>query len=348
MLKKNGFTLVEVMIALALLGGASVIFMQLNRNVEKEQSNAFGKSDYLDMKREIEFYLSDEASCRASFAEPNSEIIFEGSSIKNTPVGNLEIWTADSNGKRSNLKFKAGQNYGKIKLQSINFSMPDHNSGQNFPANTVTSFRGEIKIKTDRKILDKTKSDQDITIPLNVSFHTTIDGKSHLLNCSVNKIQDQNLVRHGFCTPAVGPDNNNTGNCPTISNYNVRKITACIPGTLRAMTCCYVPSNDDSEGWCSESMEGWNGCFSGCGANDSNYFVQHINGRSSGQNDTHTCCFIPKKIKNVKPFSTGKYNSWDSHSGCVDNITDYNVIETNVITPGVGNQTSCTYVPKIQ
>jgi hypothetical protein len=94
-------------------------------------------------------------------------------------------------------------------------------------------------------------------------------------------------------------------------------------------------------------MEGHSGCFSGCGANDTNYYVQHLNGIRSGNNDTHTCCFIPVDQTVTGPFSAGPYTSWDSHTGCLNTLSGYNVIETNVVTGGVGNQTACTYVPVV-
>lgn len=348
-MKRNGFTLVEIIVAIALLGAVSVGVMTLIKSMQKGQSEAIGNSDYLDVKREVQFLIGSSNSCKVSLGNPGSEITFNGSSIQTVPISGIELWSADNAGVRSQKKYYSGQKIGKINIVSIELTMPDYTSGVNFSSGTNQSFKGLLTVKSNKVTMGASKNMPDITQSINVTFDTNGAGLSTIKNCTIinTAAPAQTQIRQGFCTPALTPDNANVSTCPNIANYNVRRITGCIPGTQRTVTCCYVPTNADSNGWCSDPMEGHSGCFGGCGANDTNYYVQHLNGVTGGHNDTHTCCFIPVDSTVTKPFSTRAYNSWDGHSGCSNTLSGYNVIETNVVTGGIGNQTACTYVPQV-
>jgi prepilin-type N-terminal cleavage/methylation domain-containing protein len=334
----SGFALVEVIIAAAVFGIISLGVMQMTKTMHKGQGEATGQADLLDMRREASQYLQDEDDCSASL----KGVTFKGSTIKLTPKTGLEIWTASNTGVRSQKRFYETQKFGKINISEISLTMPDYTTGSDWPAGTDQFFKGELKIVSSKLNLGQVKNNPDQIYNLNLTFNTNGAGLSTIESCtSATKIKQ---IRQGFCTPALTPDNGNTGVCSVIAGYNLRRISACIPGTQRTLTCCYVPTNHDSNGWCSDRMEGHGGCFTGCGASDTNYEVQRVNGMSSGMNDTHTCCFIPKDNTVTKPFTSGGVNSWDSFSGCTA-VSGYNVMKTNVVTGGTGNQTACTYVP---
>jgi prepilin-type N-terminal cleavage/methylation domain-containing protein len=340
MKNERGFSLVEIIVVMGMLGVASLGVMQLTKTITKGQGEAIGTADLVDMRKEMAMYLADSKDCSASL----NGVTFQGATIKLAPVAGLEIWSADNTGARGTKHFFENQKFGKVKIQEISLKMPDYNSGTNWPTGIDQFFKGELTLKSDKQNMGTLKTNLDQVYQINLKFNTDAGGTSTIQSCS--SVSSIKQTREGFCTPALTPDNGNVGTCPAIANYNLRRYSACIPGTQRSITCCYIPTSSDSNGWCSQGIEGHSGCFNGCGASDANYEVQHINGVTSGSNDTHSCCFIPKDSSKTKPFTSGAMRSWDAFNGC-NSVTGYDVLKTNAVTGGVGNQSACTYVPKI-
>jgi prepilin-type N-terminal cleavage/methylation domain-containing protein len=338
-----GFTLVEVMIAIAIVSGISLVVMQLTQNASNSQANMSAFVDFIDIRGEIEGILSDPKDCTASFANTN----FNGSTINATPVP-VEIWHGDQNGVRTRKKFSSTDSaistIGKVTLTDLSLSMPDYTAGTNFPPGPG-SFKAELTIVGTKKIAGKESTTKKITKTVYLNFVTNASGVSTIMTCSLVREKDNTIPKQGFCTPQVLWDNNNVGVCPPVTGYTTTRISACIPGTIRSLTCCYIPANDDSNGWCSSSMEGHGGCFSGCGSGSPDYDVDHINGRSSGSNDSHICCFVPRNHKATRPFASSHVDQWDSFSGCNPH-PNYKSLRIEVVTAGKGHQSSCTFVPE--
>lgn len=190
-LKNNrGFTLVEIMIVAAMLGGISLVIMQLNKGSLQTQGDAVSMADYVQLQKEISFLISDGNSCTASLgATLGTPIVtgvtFNGSTIKNTPITGLELWSANQEipPTRSRKKFYETQNFGKVAVSSISFSMPDYTAGVNFATGTNQSFKGELKISGNKLNMGKTKTFPDIIQSINVTFDTDAAGLSTIKSC---------------------------------------------------------------------------------------------------------------------------------------------------------------------
>jgi hypothetical protein len=334
--------MIEVMIALAMVSGLALVIMQMSKNSSTVQTNMQGSIDHSELRVELERLLASSKDCTASLENTT----FQGSTIRTTPVP-VELWLADQAGVRSRKIYSstdlAHKTIGKLTIDNLEFTMPDYTAGTNFPFGPGSS-KALLQVKGSKKSMENVRDFPFINKTLTLSFTTDAAGLSTITSC-VLQAASVAIAKQGFCTPALTPDNLNVGVCPAIPGYTTNRITACIPGVRRTLTCCYVPANADSNGWCSDPMEGWSGCFNSCGAGSSDYFVQHLNGVKSGSNDTHQCCFIPKNSSVTKPFSSSAHTSWDSFSGC-NPLAGYNVLRTIAVTGGVGNQQACTYVPQ--
>lgn len=151
----------------------------------------------------------------------------------------------------------------------------------------------------------------------------------------------------GFCTPKVDWDNSNSLACGAVSGFTAYRMNGVYNATYRSTSCCYVPVTSGSPGWCSLPMEGWAGSFTGCGVGTANYDIFHMSGISSGSNDTHQCCFIPRLAPSTgftDTFSTDHIGSNDaSVPDCGGPYPDYNTIYQNVVAVGLGRNVSCTW-----
>lgn len=102
--KNNGFTLVEIIIALGLIGAASVGTMSIMKQLNKGQATSEAKVEEIELRRMMATNLTDKQACKNTFM--GTRIGENINSIKNS--GN-------------NVLFEAGKVYGNgsIKLESL-------------------------------------------------------------------------------------------------------------------------------------------------------------------------------------------------------------------------------------
>lgn len=179
--KKSGFSLVELMIAAGLIGGLSLIFMQVLKSGNKGQIDVMNFADYSSMRDEINFLISNPRSCKASLAG----FSFKGSSIKATPKDGVELWSSDQVGARSTKKFYASAKFGKTEIETITFSMPDYTAGADWAEGTDQGFTAELRVSGKKSSMGATKSFNDITKSINVTFDTNSSGISLIKDCQV-------------------------------------------------------------------------------------------------------------------------------------------------------------------
>ena len=179
---KSGFSLVELMLVAAGLGGVALIVMQLGKNSLKIQNESLADGDYTQLSREVNFLISREKDCTASLSGKK----FRGSTITSTPVTALELWSSDQSGSKSQKKFYEGQKYGKTSIETIGFKMPDYTAGVDFPEGSNQSFVGVLELKGMKKVLGNEKNFNPISQTLNVTFDTDSAGESTIKNCVVD------------------------------------------------------------------------------------------------------------------------------------------------------------------
>lgn len=177
---KKGFSLVELLIVAAVLGGIALFVMQLNKNATRAQVDASATTDLLDFRKEIDFLIENINDCSASLMD----MVFRGSTIKNSPL-QVELWSADQTGKRVRKRFSSSgppfNKIGKVNVESIEFSMPDSN-GLDFKEGLQT-FKGVITIKSSLVKMAKSKKNTDIQKSIMLTFDTNAAGESTAKVC---------------------------------------------------------------------------------------------------------------------------------------------------------------------
>jgi prepilin-type N-terminal cleavage/methylation domain-containing protein len=185
---KKGFTLVEVIIAVAILGGIALGVMSLMKNMYKGQSDLTGSADLLDLRREITYIFEDNVNCGVSL----KGTVFRGDSINMTPIENLEIWNADEAGNKLSKKFFQNQNYGKLTIDKISFFIPSHTTNVNWPEANGQTANGTITIEGKKNLLGTIKPFKSIKTNIKVLFNTDSSGNSKIESCSMSSSGNEN------------------------------------------------------------------------------------------------------------------------------------------------------------
>ena len=197
---RKGFTLVEIIIAVGILSGLSLGFMQLFKNANKGQGEVTSQADFIEIKRDITSVLQSDADCTASL----KGVTFNGATIRNNPRSGLEIWTSNSSGTRSRKLYFETKKSGKITINEISFTMPDYLAGTNWAAGNDQSFKSQLKIKSTKINFGTSKPMVDLNFLVNLTFDTDASGVSTIKSCSLNN-PNANSVQHmaTFFTPGT-------------------------------------------------------------------------------------------------------------------------------------------------
>lgn len=176
---KRGFSLIELTIGIALLGGVALGVAQLLKNMSKGQGDIQNIADLMELKNESLFLIENLKSCKASL----SGFTFRGSTIRSTPKDGVELWSVDQAGARSRKIFHANAKFNKLVVDRITFSMPDYTSASDWPVGTAQSFTGLIKISGRKLNSGSSRSFPDISKSINVVFNTDSSGVSTIVDC---------------------------------------------------------------------------------------------------------------------------------------------------------------------
>lgn len=194
MSNSRGFTLVEILIAVAMLGVLSLGIMHLSKNMSNVQQTADSKGDEIEMRTSIRMLLDNDKFCRVSLAgngalgTPSSPVLFNKNSIDQANEGlPIELFTSNQNGTaRVTKKFSATdvnvQNYGKIKITRLVLQM-NNGVGFNYAQSFAHSDIGEIVVDFEKKVQSTTRTDT-MRFPVNIGMRTDSGGNTTLLSCS--------------------------------------------------------------------------------------------------------------------------------------------------------------------
>jgi prepilin-type N-terminal cleavage/methylation domain-containing protein len=189
----GGFSLVEVSIAIGVLGILTLGVMQLSKIISDVQVRATSNLDILTLKHEIMELVKNGKHCSVSLAgnDPvGSPVIFNKTNIDdlNTEGMNIELWTSDAAGLLRDVKqFSAtdpsAKTHGNVEITRLQLVMNNATipPSTNYPAGSF-SDTGMIKLEIQKKgggnrILRS-------TIPVSVGFTTDGSGNSAIEYCS--------------------------------------------------------------------------------------------------------------------------------------------------------------------
>jgi len=193
--KRNGFSLVQVMISVALLGSVSLAFMQLMKNMDQGNIRAKSSADESELRSEIKMIIDNEKFCRISLAgngnegSPTVPVTFQKTNIDQDTEGlNVELWLSNQAGNTRTIKRFSGTNttkstYGNITIKSIKLIM-NNGTGINYSASTNHSDVGKLKIMIEKKMGTSDGRDLLLDFPVNVQMSTNAGGVTTILSCS--------------------------------------------------------------------------------------------------------------------------------------------------------------------
>lgn len=338
---QKGFSLTSVMIAAGLIGVIALGVATLSKQMSSITSNAQGNQDYIELKSEVTQYLSEESDCKASLAG----VSFKASTINKEPVS-VEIWSGDNKGERRRLIATGQENspksqIGKIKIISLTLDLPDHVGQKDLPNVDSQTLKGRISLKAEKTVMGKQQPLAKLEKVVQLTVDTDAQGLSVIRECQASA--DNGLIfctaaggewdtskgycilpgtPMGFCTTPIGSNvasgGGNNSTCPDIPNFITRKIRGYTNGVRDHVSCCYIPEQVSTQGWCSAPIDGLagSGGFEGCSESTTLYHVVDIWGLISGTAQVHYCCFLPKNAVKTFPFCSSPTIVTDDFSGC--------------------------------
>lgn len=209
---KKGFSLVEIMLVLAALGGVALLVTKLGKNTMEIQTGSFVLNDYNDLVRDAHFLLADPKSCKVSLAG----ITFPMSGTTVT-VENVEIWKSDSKGiNRIKKVISQNEKFKKLTIESVSLSI-DATFGKVSSAKEIHSTTGTLKIKP---ILHKNKMVlEEIEHNLNLNVNVdTINKKVMIVNCG-DPVRDEKSFGRVWCGLIVNPCGTETLEVVGVGHY---------------------------------------------------------------------------------------------------------------------------------
>ncbi len=194
--KMKGFSLVQVLVSLALLSGVSLGFMQMMKNMDQGNTRAKSSVDEMELRSEINMILGNKNFCRVSLAgngtegNPLSPVTFKKQDIDQDNEGlHVELWLSNQAGNaRVTKKFSGADStkntYGNIKISSIKLIM-DNGVGSNYSSSQNHSDIGKIEIAIEKKQGSSDSRKMSLDFPVNLQMSTDANGVTTILSCSL-------------------------------------------------------------------------------------------------------------------------------------------------------------------
>lgn len=193
--KEKGFSLVEILVAVAIVAGVGLMVMKLTENMRGAENRSVGIMDARETLAEIRTILENEKFCRLSLVDPNGqEVTWRKSDIDDPskdPGLPVELWTGNVEGtKRIRKMFYDGLEQGKTRIHSIRLFMNNTIGPEDYPSGIRTDL-GTVRVTysfqgTNPQGGQRTMS-RDFLIYVN--FKTNSSYESTILGCERDSIQ---------------------------------------------------------------------------------------------------------------------------------------------------------------
>ncbi|MDP7320674.1 MAG: type II secretion system protein [Bacteriovoracaceae bacterium] len=249
---EKGFSLTQVLIAAAILGGLSLFFMRLMKNMNQSQGLVQSKSDELELRSSIRMILSNSDYCRVSLAgngpmgSPTSPVVFEKRNIDEENEGlDVALFLSNQAGDTRSLKKFNGSNnpgsndqsqFGKIIIKSMKLIM-NNGVGSNYADSSMHSDIGILRTVIEKKVSQSRTRELIMDFDINLTMAT---GQSP---------ESSGQTRILSCTSGINIDS-------AIRNYLQNECKVCIAcsddGSWNNMVIC---DNFDNDGWFSSGQD---------------------------------------------------------------------------------------------
>ncbi len=199
-IRSKGFSLVEVLVAVGMLGGLSLMFMRFSSNVAQTQRWMENGQEKLNLRSYIQMILREPKFCRVSLAgegalgTPDTPVLFKKEEIDEIASEGLDIslYYADPSGIKRGLKRFNGMNNpgdedksfaGGLRIKSLKLVMNNPPLVNYIESPSHTDF-GVVRAE----IVEKLSKDSDRTsymdFPLKIWMKTDGFGETTVLGCS--------------------------------------------------------------------------------------------------------------------------------------------------------------------
>jgi prepilin-type N-terminal cleavage/methylation domain-containing protein len=200
-MKDKGFSLVELMVVLAALGGVALLVTKLGRDSMSLQSEAAYTRDYNDLIRESHFLISNPKSCKASLAGT----LFSPKDPSRI-IKRIELWTHGKNESRDKKKFFTHSKIGILEIDEISLNLSDDLQTASTPE-TVLSTTAVLKISLIKPKVEKDNNPlQDIEHSINISYvYDPVTGKNKIISCENAVASDTKETVKIWCGSVLNP-----------------------------------------------------------------------------------------------------------------------------------------------
>lgn len=230
----KGFSLLEVMIVCAMMGGMSLVMNQMMQTMTKTNIKFQSDNEQLLTMNEINSILSSPANCLATLGGKNA----------------LSDLTVDSVSRKGVKKFNINVKFGNANTMILEYSITSTTT--NIAANSA-----KLSVKFDKK-----KILGPGTTTKNINLYVEVNGSNIITACrSIASEMTDNLWKHGASQANINYD---TGNVGIGTDVPVEKLdvsggikigttnsscTAANEGTLRANKASHNLEYCDSSSW---------------------------------------------------------------------------------------------------
>jgi prepilin-type N-terminal cleavage/methylation domain-containing protein len=217
---QKGFSLVEVIVGLAIMAGLGLGAMRLSDYVQKTRKMIAIKRETLMLQQKVRLLLENKAACDASFAG----LTFRGSAIPQlpTPAADLSPYTNPLHGielrypnidgstkapifshdpnerDQNNLPINR---FGPLEIKATELIMPEHTSSADFLQTVPNSetVPATIAIHSVTKFTrEKELQNPVMRFRIYLSVITDASGISTILGCGVDSLSDQTIYYEAF------------------------------------------------------------------------------------------------------------------------------------------------------
>ncbi len=204
----KGFSLIELMVVMAALGGVALLVTKLGKDSMSMQSEAAITRDYNDLVRESHFIISNLNSCKASLAGTT----FSNSDL-DKPLSNIELWSSNATGTaRDKKRYAKSDKLGVLQIDNIHLKiakdLPSTNEGGSNSVMGTTAMLKIILVKPKgENSLQNTVADIEQSINISYSINPS-NGKKTIIDCEdlSNSKKDSAKVWCGTILNPCGPD----------------------------------------------------------------------------------------------------------------------------------------------
>ena len=220
-MKDKGFSLVELMVVLAALGGVALLVTKLGRDSMSLQSEAAYTRDYNDLIRESHFLISNPKSCKASLAGT----LFSPKDPSRT-IRKIELWTNGKNDSRDKKKFSSRSKIGILEIEEITLTLSDDLQTPTNPE-AVLSTTAVLKISLVKPKSEKENTPlQDIEQSINVSYtNDPVTGKNKIISCENSSAMDAKDATKVWCGTVMNPCGSEMVNAVAVGKYENGRFT---------------------------------------------------------------------------------------------------------------------------